>query len=80
MVVIPELQGRVTILDGSNKEAAHLGANPNPKQAGNFNVPPADWSPLYFTAPHGACWDGNGGVYVQDWNATGRIRHLKPVK
>ena len=80
MVVVPELQGRVTILDGSNKEVAHLGTNTNPKQSGNFNVPPADWSPLTFTAPHGACWDGNGGVYVQDWNATGRIRHLKPVK
>lgn len=80
MVVVPELQGRVTILDGANKEVAHLGDNPDPKQRGNFNVPPADWSPLFFTAPHGACWDGNGGVFVQDWNATGRIRHLKPVK
>ena len=80
MVVVPELRGRVTILDGSNKEVAHLGTNDNPKQSGNFNVPPADWSPLTFTAPHGACFDGKGGVYVQDWNATGRIRHLKPVK
>ncbi len=80
MIVVPELQGRVTILDGNNKEVAHLGTNDNPKQSGNFNVPPAEWTPLTFTAPHGACWDGKGGVYVQDWNATGRIRHLKAVK
>lgn len=80
MVVIPELQGRVTLLDGSNKEVAHLGTNTDPKQSGNFNVPPDQWSPLTFTAPHGACFDGNGGVYVQDWNKTGRVRHLKPVK
>jgi hypothetical protein len=80
MAVIAELEARVTILDGSNREVAHLGDNPNKKQWANFGVLPAEWSPLFFTAPHGACFDGKGGVYVQDWNATGRIRHLKPVK
>lgn len=80
MVVVAELEARVTILDGDNKEVAHLGDNPDRTQWANFNVPPDKWSPLYFTAPHGCCWDGNGGVYIQDYNATGRIRHLKPVK
>ncbi len=80
MAVIAELEARVTILDGDNKEVAHLGDNPKKDQWANFGVPPEQWSPLYFTAPHGACFDGNGGVYVQDWNRTGRIRHLKPVK
>jgi hypothetical protein len=80
MIVVPELQGRVTVLDGENKQVAHLGTNPVPGEAGNFGVAPDKWSPLYFTAPHGACWDGNGGIVVQDWNKTGRVRHLKPAK
>jgi DNA-binding beta-propeller fold protein YncE len=80
MAVIAELEARVTLLDGENKEVAHLGDNPNKAQWANFGVPPNEWSPLFFTAPHGACFDGQGGVYVQDWNKTGRIRHLKPVK
>jgi len=73
MVVVPELQGRVTILDGANKQVARLGTNDDPNQSGKFGVPPEQWSPLTFTSPHGACFDGNGGGYVQDWNATGRI-------
>jgi hypothetical protein len=80
MIVIPELQGRVTILNGDNKEVAHLGTNPVAGEAGNFGVAPDKWDPTYFTAPHGACWDGSGGIIVQDWNKTGRVRHLKPVK
>ncbi|HEX2750955.1 MAG TPA: hypothetical protein VHM91_23310 [Verrucomicrobiales bacterium] len=80
MVAIAELQGRVTILDGSNKEVAHLGDNQDPKQRGNYNVPPDQWKPLLFTAPHGLCWDGKGGLFVEDWNATGRVRHLGRLK
>jgi hypothetical protein len=80
MIVVPELQGRVTILNGENKEVAHLGTNPVQGEAGNFNVAPDKWDPTYFTAPHGACWDGSGGIIVQDWNKTGRVRHLKPAK
>ncbi len=80
MVVVPELQGRVTILNGENIKVAHLGTNPVKGESGNFGVPPEKWDPTYFTAPHGACWDGNGGVIVQDWNKTGRVRRLKPAK
>lgn len=80
MVAIAELEARVTILDGDNKEVAHLGDNPDKKQWANYNVAPADWSPLVFTAPHGVCWDGKGGVYVEDWNATGRVRYLNRLK
>jgi hypothetical protein len=80
MVAIAELAGRVTILDENNKEVAHLGENTNDKQRAQFGVPATDWKPLLFTSPHGISWDGNGGVIVQDWNATGRVRHLRRLK
>ncbi|HUR39476.1 MAG TPA: hypothetical protein VM222_08275, partial [Planctomycetota bacterium] len=33
-----------------------------------------------FTAPHGACWDSKGDLYVEDWNKSGRVNKLKRVK
>ena len=76
-VVIAELAGRVTILDGQNKQVAHLGDNPDEKQRANFNVPPEQWKPGVFTAPHGVSFDRDGNVYVMDWNASGRVSKLK---
>ena len=43
-VAVAELDGRVAIIDGTNKVVSVLGENPNPKQRGNFGVPPADWT------------------------------------
>ena len=59
---------------------AHLGDNPDHTQWANFNIDPPQWNPLIFTAPHGICWDNKGGIFVQEWNRNGRVRHLKPLK
>lgn len=76
-VLIPDLKGRVTILGKDNKLIVHLGDNSNPGFRGNFGVKPADWKDGEFTAPHGACWDSKGNLYVEDWNKTGRVTKLK---
>jgi len=78
-VAVAELEARVTILDKQNKEIAHLGDNPNKQHWANFNVPPAEWKPGIFTAPHGVSFDRNGDVYVMDWNASGRVSKFKHV-
>ena len=78
-VAVAELQGRVVILDGSNKIISKLGDNPNKKQWANFKVPTSDWQENIFTAPHGICWDSNGNLYVQDWNKTGRVTKWTPA-
>jgi hypothetical protein len=39
-------------------------------------VAPTDWKAGVFTAPHGLCFDKAGNIYVQDWNATGRVTKL----
>lgn len=78
-VAIAELEGRVTILDAQNKEVAHLGDNPNKDQWANYGIPPTDWKPGIFTAPHGVSFDHEGNVYVLDWNASGRISKFKQV-
>jgi hypothetical protein len=79
-LIIPDLQGRVTILNKENKLIAHLGDNEDPKKRGNFGVAPEDWKDGQFTAPHGACWDSKGNLYVEDWNKSGRINKLARIK
>ncbi len=79
-MVVVDLEGRVTIFDKSYKPVAQLGDNANPAFRGNFKVQPADWKDGEFTAPHGACWDAEGNLYVEDWNVVGRVNKLKRVR
>jgi len=79
-VAVAELEGRVTLLDGKNKEVAHLGDNPDETQRANFGVPPASWKEGVFTAPHGLAFDRDGALYVQDWNQSGRLSKLRRVR
>ena len=78
-VVIPDLQGRITILNKENKLIAHLGENEDKGKQGKYPVPPEQWKDGQFTAPHGAAWDSKGDLYVEDWNATGRVNKLKRI-
>jgi DNA-binding beta-propeller fold protein YncE len=79
-VAIAELEGRVTILDGKNVPVAFLGDNPKRDQWANYGVPPEQWKPGIFTAPHGVSYDKDGNLYVMDWNASGRVSKLEMVK
>ncbi len=69
---------------GSNsqsKPTVRLGGfisdNPDRKQWANFGVKPEDQHTGIFTAPHGIAFAKNGDLYVQDWNATGRVTKLR---
>ncbi len=73
LIAVAELEGRATILDGDYKVLGHVGTNDNPKQMAVNGVPPADWTPGITTAPHGIGFDADGNLYIEDWNATGRV-------
>jgi len=79
-IAIAELGGRVAILDGNNKLVATLGDNPNVKQRANYKVPPAEWQEGIFNAAHGISYDKDGNLYVEDWNASGRISKMEKIK
>lgn len=79
LCAVAELEGRVTLLDKKGKVLAHLGDNPDKKQWANFRVKPQAMKLGLFTAPHGLSFDAQGNLYVQDWNATGRITKLKKL-
>jgi hypothetical protein len=76
-LVVPDLAGRVTILDGSNKLITHLGESPNMGLWANYNVDKNQWQDGYFSAPHAARWDSDGNLYVMDWNFRGRMTKLR---
>ena len=79
-VSVPDLHGRVVILDKSNRIISVLGHNPDPKQGSNFNVPQDQWIEGIFSGTHGSYWDKDGNLYVQDWNVSGRLMKLVRVK
>jgi hypothetical protein len=79
-VSVPDLHGRLVILDKSNTIVAVLGNNPDPAKGGSFNVPQKDWVEGIFSGTHGSSWDRDGNLYVQDWNVAGRLMKLVRVK
>jgi hypothetical protein len=79
-VSVPDLHGRVVILDKSNTIMAVLGHNPDPAKGRNFNIPQDQWIEGIFSGTHGSYWDKEGNLYVQDWNVAGRIMKLVQVK
>ncbi|MCE9545879.1 MAG: 6-bladed beta-propeller [Planctomycetia bacterium] len=79
-VSVPDLHGRVVILDKSNTIIAVLGHNADPKTRSNFNVPQDKWIEGIFNGTHGSYWDKEGNLYVQDWNVSGRLMKLVRVK
>ncbi len=50
-VSVPDLHGRVVILDKTNTIMAVLGHNPDPKLGGSFNVPQEQWKEASSVAP-----------------------------
>jgi hypothetical protein len=79
-VSVPDLHGRLVILDKSNTIIAVLGHNADPAKRVNFNVPQDQWIEGVFSGTHGSYWDKDGNLYVQDWNVSGRIMKLVRVK
>lgn len=79
-VSVPDLHGRLVILDKNNTIMAVLGHNPDPTKRMNFNVPQDQWVEGVFSGTHGSYWDAQGNLYVQDWNVAGRIMKLVRVQ
>lgn len=79
-VSVPDLHGRVVILNKDNTIISVLGNNPNPALGRNFKIPQEQWKEGIFSGTHGSYWDADGNLYVQDWNMSGRIIKLVRVR
>jgi len=78
-VSVPDLNGRLVILDKTNVIIAVLGHNPDPSKGTNHGIKQEDWIEGIFSGTHGSYWDKDGNLYVQDWNVSGRIKKLDRV-
>ncbi len=78
-ILIPDLNGRVTIFDKDNKLVTHLGDNPDAAKRRNHGVPKEQLTPGDFCTPHGAIWDRAGNIYVAEWLPYGRVTKLRHV-
>jgi hypothetical protein len=80
LMLVPELQGRVTLLDKENKVLAYLGDDHERVNAGKVNRGDAkQWTPGKFVHPHDATFDHSGNIIVSEWVVPGRITFLKKI-
>lgn len=79
-VSVPDLLGRLVILDKDNKIISTVGENPDPEKGRSYGIPQKQWVEGAFSGTHGSYWDKDGNLYVQDWNVSGRIMKLVRVK
>lgn len=78
-VSVPDLHGRLVILDGTNTIISVVGHNSDPKLGKNFKIAQENWIEGVFSGTHGSYWDADGNLYVQDWNTDGRVMKLVRV-
>ena len=71
--LVPELQGRVTVLNKDGTIASQLGDNPNEKQRANFGLPQEQWTAGISNSPHGGSIDADGNLVIAEWSQFGRL-------
>ncbi|MPY90627.1 MAG: hypothetical protein GEU99_22240 [Luteitalea sp.] len=81
MMVVPDLQARVTLLDGQNNIVAQLGDDDADWRDHVFERKIREdhkkWPGGKFIHPHDACFDADGNIFVAEWVETGRITKLR---
>jgi len=80
VVVIPDLHGRVTLMDTTNHVIEHLGDSNAPNWNNPLRNEPRDhFIPGQFICPHGAAFDRDGNIFVVEWVEVGRVTKLRKV-
>jgi len=78
--LVPELQGRVTVLNKDGSIAAQVGDNPNEKQRANFPLPEDQWKDGICNSPHGGSIDKDGNLIISEWSQFGHLHKFTRVK
>ncbi|HUS36156.1 MAG TPA: hypothetical protein VM680_12465 [Verrucomicrobiae bacterium] len=76
-LLIPDLESRLTLFDRENKLITHLG------DGGHYNGVRDKAREAFkngkFVAPHSACFDRTGNIFVVEWVEVGRITKLRKL-
>jgi hypothetical protein len=82
VMLVPDLQARVTLLDKENKVIDHLGydaAWTENVMKNGLRGKADQWEAGRFVHPHDACFDKDGNIFVVEWVPIGRVSWLKRV-
>jgi hypothetical protein len=81
LMLVPDLVGRVTLLDAKNEVIAHLGDDSERMKTDKRAIRSDEslWLPGKFVHPHDACFDADGNIYVAEWVARGRVSKLTKI-
>ena len=71
--LIPELQGRATLLDKTGAIIAQVGDNPDAKQRANYGLKQDQWANGITNSPHGGSIDKDGNLIITEWSAFGHL-------
>jgi hypothetical protein len=77
VLLIPDLEARVTLFDARNQLIAHLGDGGHYKEL--RDQPRDAFTPGKFIAPHSAIFDHAGNIFVVEWVEVGRVTLLRKV-
>lgn len=81
-MLMPDLKAVVTLFDANNKPVVQLGDGRQPDgktYEGLRNQGREAFTPGKFIAPHAACFDPDGNIYVAEWVEVGRVTKLRKV-
>jgi len=78
--ILPELQGRVTVLDKAGNIVAQVGDNPDEKQRANFALVQDQWKDGICNSPHGASMDKDENLIVSEWSKFGHLHKFTREK
>jgi hypothetical protein len=82
LMLVPELQARITLLDGKNNVVARFGDDADWRtyvMKREARKHPEKCPAGKFLHPHDACFDKDGNIFIAEWVATGRVTKLRKV-
>lgn len=82
LLLMPDLKAVVTLFDKNNKLIVQLGDGRQPGGKTYEGIRDQERSAFTsgkFVAPHGACFDRSGNIFVSEWVEVGRVSKLRRV-
>lgn len=79
VLLIPDLDARITLLDKENRLIAHLGEDTGGQHYETRKKSRDAFTPGKFVCPHGATFDRAGNIWVGEWVEVGRVTKLRKV-
>ena len=78
-VLVPDLEARVTLMDGNDRVLAQLGEDDSNTWGQLRKEERSRFLPGKFVCPHSACFDHDGNIFVVEWVEVGRVTRLRRV-